>query len=209
MHALLSLLLATTAPAFTGAELAHRKAVLVEVNKAFSAADSSLPPCAGLDHASETALRIEPGRDCPIAQEFYAYLVKLDRQARDACRELERAMEATLQDPLYCAKREEAGFLDNEQKKLRELRNRVGDAAFTSPPSLASLEGDLFDGAPGKGELAHMRCALPVVIGMQFRKKQLALANKHIGHAEAALSESCSGQRVPGEDFLRYLREGI
>ena len=209
MHILLALILNVSAPAFTEAELQSRKDTLAKVNIAFSDADSRLPPCAGLDRTSEEALRIEPARDCPRAQVFYSRIVKLDRHLRDSCRELERMMETTLTDPRYCERREQPGWLAESQHKLSEIIQRNTDVALEHMAG----EDELLDGLdgndqPAKGEFARMSCALPITIGSQFRKKQLALLKKHLVHADAALSESCSGQRVPGEDFLRYMREG-
>ena len=146
------------------------------------------------------------GRD---HSKIYAYLVKMDRGFRDACREMERQTEALFRDPQYCAKREQPHWISEQTKKITELKLRAGDFALDGAPKLDDLEDAIWEGKPGQGELARMGCTLPIVIGMHFRKKQLALLNKHFGQAEAALYESCSSQKEPGEDFLRYMREGI
>lgn len=195
---------------FTPAELRQRREALSAVFQAAEEAELNLPPCAGLDRVSEAALRYEPARDCPLAQNFEQHILKLDRELRDGCRALEQRMETVLRDPAYCAHREKEGWLNAQEEKINEIK-REHTAWFEEPfPDISAAAGGEFVGErpAAKGEFSRMSCALPVMIGMQFRKKQLTLFNQIFGEAGGALSESCSGEDKAGASFLRYLRGG-
>ncbi|MGZ3713170.1 MAG: hypothetical protein ACXVBE_15505, partial [Bdellovibrionota bacterium] len=91
-----------TAQCFTEQELQHKKDVLSEVSKIADEADSSLPPCIGLDRLSETALKQAPPKTCTLAFAFYSSLVQLDGVIRASCRKIAKFTEDTIQSPKYC-----------------------------------------------------------------------------------------------------------
>lgn len=209
------LLLTPAAPALaehTPAELEHRRKVFAELAAAAAEAEK-LPPCAGLDRLAEAVLKHEPPRDCKKARLFYDYIsTKVDRPLRDGCRTLTAHLEGVFRDPLYCENREQPGWLDAQYKATRKIKTEAIETWFdkTLPEIDAILEeAELASSTIVKGEFARMECQLPVLAGMQFRKKQLSLWNQGYGRAEAELSSGCRTGVPPGGVYLDYLRSGI
>jgi hypothetical protein len=196
---------------FTAEELLLRHEAFKKVNHAFGLADSQLPPCAGLDHASEVALRYEPARECKLSQEFFSETLQHDRSLRDGCIELSRYMEDILNNPALCYQRSIPGWDRAKRAEIEKIKLRATKKMENLPgiaeSKLHEMLRDYPDGG-GAGEMGIMSCYLPVALGLQFRKKQLTLFNQIYGMANFALSENCNSPDNSDASFLRFLREG-
>lgn len=202
--ALLAAIIAQAAEPYPKADFERREKVLKEVDEAFAYAEAELPPCEAHEHMSNVALRYAPPVSCPKATKFHEYILRIDRRIRENCREVSRWMEAELRDPLLC---EVSGRAESNRKKIREYkRNMTQGFADDENSTDAFLDQD-----PEKpiGEMKNVDCALPVIIGMQFRKKQLSMANRHYGLAEIVLDSVCDENGAEAKDeYLNFLRRG-
>lgn len=195
----------------SAAEPTAEEIVAGELHRIAEEAALHQPPCAAMDRLSEHALKLEPASDCPRAREFYSFILTIDRYLRDGCQAHVSHAEKTLRDPLYCANREKAGWLDGQHKALHKIMVDAVEPWFDHQPKfIDALSAELASVASGtaKGELARKECSQPVLMGMQYRQKQLWLFNRIRGHSTGAISESCSGNEAPGSAYLRYLRGG-
>jgi len=181
--------------------LTERKRIFTELNQVASTADSELPPCEGHNRVSDAALKHEPPSDCPKARAVQEHVTKLDRTIRQNCKEMSRWLEDALRDPYFCRAEAPEKHSEAKEKFLQFKKEMQKD--FDLPEGIEE-EGIFED----KGEFTRPECAIPATVHMQFRKKQLALANKHYGIAGGALTDACK-QPEAAQDYFQYLREGM
>lgn len=206
----LILLLPFNSQAFTESELNERKAILTEFNEASAYADSHLPPCEGHDRLSEAFSKHPPPKSCPKSRAFYESIEKFDSEIRKNCWDMSRWLEDLLRNEDLCSLQASPNELVEAQKKLNDFRKEINRAFEEQSKDLSADDTGLefSEEAKGKGEFARNECATPVILGMQFRKRQLSLGNKHYGTANMALDEACNPNGEDKENYLLFLRGG-
>jgi hypothetical protein len=130
----------------------------------------------------------------------------------DSCRELEATMKASMNDNSLCSKSDrQDSILQRARDKVREIKKSLYSKMEKIDDSPTSFEEEELESE--KGEFKNLDCALPLLIGMQTRKRALSVANKNLGEADTALESACSDvqeQNEPDyvENYLKMFREG-
>lgn len=197
--------------AFSAADLEKNKPIFKALAKEIETAETELPPCDGLDQVSGAVMKFEPSTAFPMAKAFWEEVMQQERSWRNHCRALSNFTEDQLRSRSFCGLplRERTAL----NHKLRQFASKTtGDSEFGFGGSAEEKVHKNYEyDKPGRKEFQRMECVLPVDILFQFRKKQLALAERHRQLANAALEAECKAGQLDedSENYLRYLREGL
>ena len=197
---------ASEEPIFSSADLRIRKNALSEFTEAATYAEEKLGPCDGIDYFGIGTFRYAPeAKSCPKAAEFLSAVEGMFRNAKINCHDASHWIEDALRNRLSCGPERERVL-----NKAESLQREASRATFTQDNAKEFDEKFRFDDFenPARGsEMANIQCSLAVTVGMQARRRLLALMMKHYGLAIVYLQEGCSNPDV-ADQYSRFLRYG-